>query len=173
MLRNFVQPKSLRRVQDVRKQLITILDRYKLGIVSAGKDSTKIRRAIAAGFFFQAAKKDPQEGCYRTILENQQVYIHRSSALFLQPDWVIYQVLLQTKKETWETTKEYMREITVIDPKWLVEFAPRSFEWPVEFAPRSFKASDFLKMSKPTRQESTLNAMYGEPDSWLLSKCRA
>ncbi|KAI3889979.1 hypothetical protein MKW92_037281 [Papaver armeniacum] len=148
---NFVQPRSLRRVQDVRKQLITILDRYKLGIVSAGKDSTKIRRAIAAGFFFQAAKKDPREGCYRTILENQQVYIHRSSALFLlQPDWVIYQVLLQTKKEIpWETTKEYMRGITVIDPKWLVEFAPRSF-----------KASDFLKMSKPTLQESTWQSRF-------------
>ncbi|RZC50922.1 hypothetical protein C5167_019351 [Papaver somniferum] len=136
--KNFVQPRSLRRVQDVRKQLITILDRYNLGIVSVGKDSTKIRRAIAAGFFFQAAKKDPQKGCYRTILENQQVYIHRSSALFLlQPDWVIYQVLLQTKKEIpWEATKEYMHEITVIDPK-----------WPVEFAPRSFKASDFLKFT--------------------------
>ncbi|KAI3928105.1 hypothetical protein MKW98_023706 [Papaver atlanticum] len=77
----FVQSRSLRRIQD-------------LGIVSAGKDSTKIRRAIAAGFFFQT------------------VYIHRSSVLFHpQPYSVIYQVLLQTTKDT---TKEYMCKTTVI-----------------------------------------------------------
>ena len=74
----------------------------------------KIRKAIIAGFFFHAARKDPQEG-YRTLTENQPVCIHPSSALFQrQPDWVIYHELVMT-------TKEYMREVTVIDPKWLAE----------------------------------------------------
>ncbi|KAL6296128.1 hypothetical protein ACE6H2_004270 [Prunus campanulata] len=44
----------------------------------------------------------PQEegGCYRTLVENQQVYIHPSSALFQkQPDWVIYHELVMTSKE--------------------------------------------------------------------------
>jgi len=76
--------------------------RYKLDVVSAGKNFTKIRKAITAGFFFHAARKDPQEG-YRTLVENQPVYIHPSSALFQrQPDWVIYHELVMT-------TKEYMR----------------------------------------------------------------
>ncbi|MCL7033801.1 hypothetical protein MKW94_025412 [Papaver nudicaule] len=121
---NFVQPRSLRRVQD-------------LGIVSAGKNSTIVRRAIAAGFFFHAAKKDPQAGGYRTILQNQQVYIHPSSALYhIQPDWVVYQGLFLTNNEY------CMHEITVIDPKWLAEFAPRSF-----------KTADSFKMSKRKRQD--------------------
>ncbi|KAK6151957.1 hypothetical protein DH2020_014592 [Rehmannia glutinosa] len=131
--------------------------KYKLDVVSAGKNFTKIRKAIAAGFFFHAARKDPQEG-YRTLVENQPVYIHPSSALFQrQPDWVIYHELVMT-------TKEYMREVTVIDPKWLVELAPRFF-----------KVADPTKMSKRKRQEriEPLYDRYHEPNSWRLSKRRA
>ncbi|GJX91829.1 probable pre-mRNA-splicing factor ATP-dependent RNA helicase DEAH5 [Tanacetum coccineum] len=154
---NFVQSRSLRRAQDVRKQLLSIMDKYKLDIVTAGKNYTKIRKAITAGFFFHAARKDPQEG-YRTIVENQPVYVHPSSALFQrQPDWVIYHELVMT-------TKEYMREVTVVDPKWLVELAPRFF-----------KVSDPTKMSKRKRQEriEPLYDRYNEPNSWRLSKRRA
>ncbi|XP_078431445.1 ATP-dependent RNA helicase [Wolffia australiana] len=154
---NFVQSRSLRRAQDVRKQLLSIMDKYKLDVVSAGKNFTKIRKAITAGFFFHAGRKDPQEG-YRTLVENQPVYIHPSSALFQrQPDWVIYHELVMT-------TKEYMREVTVIDPKWLVELAPRFF-----------KAADPTKMSKRKRQEriEPLYDRYHEPNSWRLSKRRA
>lgn len=132
---NFVQSRSLRRAQDVRKQLLTIMDKYKLDVVAAGRNFTKIRKAITAGFFFHASRKDPQEG-YRTLVENQPVYIHPSSALFQrQPDWVIYHELVMT-------TKEYMREVTVIDPKWLVELAPRFF-----------KVADSTKLSKRNRQD--------------------
>jgi ATP-dependent RNA helicase DHX8/PRP22 len=130
--------------------------RYKLDVVSAGKNFTKIRKAIAAGFFFHAARKDPQEG-YRTLVENQPVYIHPSSALFQrQPDWVIYHELVMT-------TKEYMREVTVVDPKWLVELAPRFF-----------KVADPTKLSKRKRQEriEPLYDRYHEPNSWRLSKRR-
>ncbi|KAL3574877.1 hypothetical protein D5086_022978 [Populus alba] len=154
---NFVQSRSLRRAQDVRKQLLSIMDKYKLDVVSAGKNFTKIRKAIAAGFFFHVARKDPQEG-YRTLVENQPVYIHPSSALFQrQPDWVIYHELVMT-------TKEYMREGTVVDPKWLVELAPRFF-----------KVADPTKMSKRKRQERVepLYDRYHEPNSWRLSKRRA
>ena len=45
-----------------------------------------------------------QEG-YKTLVEQQPVYIHPSSSLFQrQPDWVIYHELVLT-------TKEYMREV--------------------------------------------------------------
>jgi hypothetical protein len=45
----------------VRKQLMMIMDRYKLDLVSAGNNFNKIRQAICSGFFFHAARKDPQE----------------------------------------------------------------------------------------------------------------
>lgn len=45
------------------------MDRFRLKVVSCGKDWAKIRKAIGAGFFFHAAKRDPQEG-YRTIMDD-------------------------------------------------------------------------------------------------------
>ncbi|EOA15006.1 hypothetical protein CARUB_v10028356mg [Capsella rubella] len=155
---NFIQSRSLEHARDMKKQLLSIMDKYKLDVVSARNNFTKIRKAIAAGFFFHVARKDPHEGNYRTLVENQPVYIHPSSALFQrQPDWVIYHDIVMT-------TKEYMREVTVIDPKWLVELAPRFF-----------KVSDPMKMSKRKRQEriEPLYDRYHEANSWRLSKRRA
>ncbi|PKC12638.1 ATP-dependent RNA helicase DHX8 [Rhizophagus irregularis] len=118
---NFIQGRSMKRCQDIRKQLVGIMDRYKQDIISCGKNYNKVRRAICGGFFRHAAKKDPQEG-YKTLVEGTPVYIHPSSALFNKgPEWVIYHELVLT-------TKEYMREVTAIEPKWLTEAAPTFFK---------------------------------------------
>ncbi|XP_046833694.1 ATP-dependent RNA helicase DHX8 [Vespa crabro] len=153
---NFVQMRTLKRAQDVRKQLLGIMDRHKLDVVSAGKNTVRIQKAVCSGFFRNAAKKDPQEG-YRTLVDSQVVYIHPSSALFnRQPEWVIYHELVQT-------TKEYMREVTTIDPKWLVEFAPAFF-----------KFSDPTKLSKFKKNQrlEPLYNKYEEPNAWRISRVR-
>ncbi|XP_032690806.1 ATP-dependent RNA helicase DHX8 [Odontomachus brunneus] len=153
---NFVQIRTLKRAQDVRKQLLGIMDRHKLDVVSAGKNTVRIQKAVCSGFFRNAAKKDPQEG-YRTLVDSQVVYIHPSSALFnRQPEWVIYHELVQT-------TKEYMREVTTIDPKWLVEFAPAFF-----------KFSDPTKLSKFKKNQrlEPLYNKYEEPNAWRISRVR-
>ena len=101
---NFIQDRSLKRAQDVRKQLLAIMDRYKLELVTAGKSYIRVCKAITSGFFFHAARKDAQEG-YKSVVEQQPVFIHPSSSVFQQqPDWVIYHELVLT-------TKEYMRNI--------------------------------------------------------------
>ncbi|KAF7995038.1 hypothetical protein HCN44_004510 [Aphidius gifuensis] len=153
---NFVQVRTLKRAQDVRKQLLGIMDRHKLDVVKAGKNTVRVQKAVCSGFFRNAAKKDPQEG-YRTLVDSQVVYIHPSSALFnRQPEWVIYHELVQT-------TKEYMREVTTIDPKWLVEFAPAFF-----------KLSDPTKLSKFKKNQrlEPLYNKYEEPNSWRISRVR-
>ncbi|KAL4222513.1 ATP-dependent RNA helicase dhx8 [Mactra antiquata] len=151
---NFVQVRTLKRAQDVRKQMLGIMDRHKLDVVSCGKSTSKVQKAICSGFFRNAAKKDPQEG-YRTLVDSQVVYIHPSSALFnRQPEWVIYHELVLT-------TKEYMREVTAMDPKWLVEFAPKFF-----------KFSDPTKLSKQKKQQKIepLYNKYEDPNSWRISR---
>lgn len=61
--------------------------RHKLDVVSAGKNTVRVQKAVCSGFYRNAAKKDPQEG-YRTLVDSQVVYIHPSSALFnRQPEW--------------------------------------------------------------------------------------
>ncbi|XP_078231635.1 ATP-dependent RNA helicase DHX8 isoform X4 [Callithrix jacchus] len=151
---NFIQARSLRRAQDIRKQMLGIMDRHKLDVVSCGKSTVRVQKAICSGFFRNAAKKDPQEG-YRTLIDQQVVYIHPSSALFnRQPEWVVYHELVLT-------TKEYMREVTTIDPRWLVEFAPAFF-----------KVSDPTKLSKQKKQQrlEPLYNRYEEPNAWRISR---
>ena len=151
---NFLQARSLRKAQEVRKQLVTILDRYKMDILSCGKNTIKVRKCIVAGFFFNAAKRDPQEG-YKTMVDNQPVFIHPASALFQKnPEWVIYHELVLT-------TKEYMRNVLVVDPKWLIELAPKFF-----------KQGDPTKISKTKAKEKIepLFDKHNPKDSWRLSK---
>ena len=52
--------RTLRRSQDVRKQMLGIMDRHKLDIVTAGKNTAKVQKAICSGYFGHAAKRDPQ-----------------------------------------------------------------------------------------------------------------
>jgi len=151
---NFVQARSMRRAQDVRKQLVTIMDRYRLLLISARKNYKLICKAITAGFFTNAAKKDPQEG-YRTLVDQNPVYIHPSSALFNKnPEYVIYHELVLT-------TKEYMRNIMVIDAKWLTELAPNFY-----------KSADPNKITKQKRKEKIepLHDRFNPKDSWRLSR---
>jgi ATP-dependent RNA helicase DHX8/PRP22 len=153
---NFLQARAMRRAQDVRKQLVTIMDRYKMDIVSAGKNTNKIKKCIVAGYFTNAAKKDPQEG-YKSLVEGHSVYIHPSSALFQKnPEWLIYHELVLT-------TKEYMRNVLVVEPKWLVELAPTFF-----------KSGDPSKPSKAKKQQKIepLHDHRNPPDAWRISKQR-
>jgi ATP-dependent RNA helicase DHX8/PRP22 len=78
---NFVQNRAMQRAMDVRKQLITLMDRHQMDVVSCGKNLNRVRQCIVAGFFFHAARKDPQEG-YRTMIEGTPVFIHPSSAVY-------------------------------------------------------------------------------------------
>lgn len=151
---NFVQSRSLLRAQDVRKQLLTIMDRYKLEILSCGRDYTRVCKAVVSGFFTHTAKKDAAEG-YKTILEGTPVYLHPSSALFnRQPEWVIYHSLIMT-------SREYMHECMAIEPKWLTEMAPRFYQF-----------TDPKKISKIKQKEriEPLYDKYHPANEWRLSR---
>lgn len=153
---NFIQARSMRQAQDIRKQLLTIMDRYKHEVVSCGRNYVRVCKAICSGYFSHAAKKDPQEG-YKTLVEGTPVYIHPSSALFNKgAEWVIYHELVLT-------TKEYMREVLAIEPKWLVEVAPTFFQ-----------QADPNKLSRRKRAEKLepLHNKWETPNEWRPSKQR-
>jgi ATP-dependent RNA helicase DHX8/PRP22 len=78
---NYLDAKNMRRAQDVRKQLVQILERYKFRLTVCNRDYARVRKAITAGFFVNAAKRNAQEG-YKTIVDDHTVYIHPSSSLF-------------------------------------------------------------------------------------------
>ncbi|EZG07081.1 hypothetical protein H106_03489 [Trichophyton rubrum CBS 735.88] len=153
---NFIQARQIRRAQDVRQQLVTIMDRYHHKIVSCGRDTTRVRQAFCSGFFRNAARKDPQEG-YKTLIEGTPVYMHPSSALFGKAaEHVIFDTLVLT-------TKEYMQCATTIEPKWLVEAAPTFY-----------KQASTNKLSKRKRAEriQPLHNKFAGEDDWRLSAQR-
>lgn len=150
---NFIQARSMRRVQDVRQQLVSIMERYKHQIVSCGRNTTKVRQALCSGFFRNAARKDPQEG-YKTLIEGTIVYLHPSSAMFGKPsEHVIFHTLVLT-------TKEYMHFTTAIEPKWLVEAAPTFFK---------VAATDRLSKRKKAERIQPLHNRFAGEDDWRLS----
>ncbi|XP_071783317.2 ATP-dependent RNA helicase DHX8-like isoform X1 [Centroberyx gerrardi] len=151
---NFIQARSLKRAQDIRKQMLSIMDRHKLDVVSCGKAAMRVQKAICSGYFRNAARKHPQDG-YRTLIDQQVVYLHPSSTLFnRQPEWLVYHELVLT-------TKEYMREVTTIDPRWLVEFAPAFY-----------RVGDPTRLSRQKKQQKLepLYNRYEEPNAWRISR---
>jgi len=152
--KNFVNSRSLRKAQDVRKQLVAIMGRYNLEIESCGKRVERVQKAICSGFFQNIAKRDITEG-YLTLKESQPCHVHPSSSLFHhQPQWVLYSQILTT-------SREYMRDVMAIEPGWLVEVAPRHY-----------KKTDITKLSRRKKREKILPLFkHGEQDgSWRVSR---
>lgn len=120
---NFVQSLNLQQAEDARQQLLRIMERSKLEITSCGSDMTLVRKAICSSFFLHAASTSYcVRYAYQTAFGQSTFFIHPSSSLFQRrPRWVIYDRVVFT-------SKAYMRELTEIDPAWLVEFAPACFK---------------------------------------------
>ena len=134
----------------IRKQLKKYLDRFGIPIVSCEGDAVRLRRCLVTGYFkvgaidlkgidaWQNAARMMADGTFRSARENavshpslprriimdlslvcQILYVHPSSVMFTrQPStgWVIYH-------EVVETTKSFMRDLTVVNEEWLVELA--------------------------------------------------
>ncbi|KAI9298960.1 putative pre-mRNA splicing factor [Neoconidiobolus thromboides FSU 785] len=123
-IENFIQYRSMTRARDVRDQLMGLLERVEILPISNSNpnDTIPIRKAILSGFFYQSAKINKSGESYRTVKNPQTVQIHPSSSMFsIKPKWIVYFELVLT-------SKEFMRQVTIIDPKWLLEVAPHFYK---------------------------------------------
>lgn len=123
---NFVSDRTMISAENVRRQLVGIMGKLDLPVVSSdmkGDGSfafTSIRHALTAGMFQQTAHKD-QGGGYLTVKDNQTVQIHPSSVVESKPEWVIFE-------EFALTTKNFIRTVTTTNVDWLVELAPHYYD---------------------------------------------
>ncbi|KFM23132.1 Putative pre-mRNA-splicing factor ATP-dependent RNA helicase DHX16 [Auxenochlorella protothecoides] len=105
---------------DIRDQILGLMERCEVELVSNVGDLEGMRKAITAGFFYHTASLQ-RNGSYRTVKNPQTVAIHPSSGLAeALPRWLVYHELVLT-------TKEYMRVVSEIKPEWLVEIAPHYY----------------------------------------------
>ncbi|KAL6840645.1 hypothetical protein ACP4OV_029509 [Aristida adscensionis] len=111
---------TMKRARDIRDQLEGLLKRVGIQICSNASDLDDIKKARTSGFFYNAARL--QNNGYVTVKKPRTVDIHPSSGLALvRPQFVIFHEIV-------ETTKEYMRQVTEINPEWLVEIAPHYYQ---------------------------------------------
>ncbi|KAK6200436.1 P-loop containing nucleoside triphosphate hydrolase protein [Scheffersomyces amazonensis] len=116
---NFLSYRSLTSAKSVRSQLRRIMEKFDLELISSTNED-EVRKALAAGFFMQVAKKRSGGKGYLTIKDNQEVLIHPSTVLGKDPEWVIYNEFVLT-------SKNYIRTVTSVNPEWLVEIAPKYY----------------------------------------------
>ncbi|WIA22550.1 hypothetical protein OEZ85_000984 [Tetradesmus obliquus] len=117
---NFINIRALRKAQDIYAQLEGHLSSLGLPIQSCGSDCVPVQRALVAGLFPHAAKRQP-DGTYRVIATGQIVHLHPSSVLRGKaPECVVFSELVRT-------TRQYAREVTRIQARWLPELAPAFF----------------------------------------------
>lgn len=118
---NFIQHRSMRRARDVREQLVGLMERVEIDMISNKDDLLAIGKAVTAGFFYNTARLS-KSGGYKTVKHNQTVLIHPNSSMFEElPRWLIYHELVFT-------TKEYMRQVIQIENNWLLEVAPHYYK---------------------------------------------
>ena len=118
---HFIQYRSMCRARDVRDQLDSLMQRVEIEMRST-EDHANIRKSFTAGYFYHVATFGKVAGQYKTVKSQQPVLIHPNSSLFEpKPRWVLYHELVLT-------TKEYMRGVIEIDPKWLLELAPHLYK---------------------------------------------
>lgn len=122
----FLNYKGLTRAVQIRDQLTRLLTRFSIPIVSCEENVDKLRRCITSGFFANAAYLH-YTGEYRSVRDDHPLHIHPTSVLAVEkpPQWVVFNEVVQTNKD-------YMRDITVINPDWLAELAPHFYQFGTE-----------------------------------------
>lgn len=153
---NYLHERHLKRALDVRKQLCNIFKKMKLPIYTCNGEVDLIRKSLVSGFFRNASKRDSQVG-YRTITDGTQVAISPGSSLFgKEYDYVIYHSIVLT-------AREYMVQVTAIEPQWLLELAPHFY-----------KMADANSNSRKKAKIEPLNDRFAkDKDAWRLSSIRA
>ena len=121
---NFLNYKSLKKVNDVRRQIIQIMLNNNIDLISCNNNWEYVRKCIIAGYFLNAAKLKGI-GEYVNLRTGIPCVLHPSSAIYslgYTPDYCVYHELIMT-------SKEYMSCVTAIEPSWLVEVAPNFFSF--------------------------------------------
>lgn len=99
------------------------MEQQKLKVESVGPDTDIVRKAICSAYFHNAARMKGI-GEYQNCRSGMPCHLHPSSALFgmgVSPDYIVYHELVYTHKE-------YMNQVTAVEPQWLAELGPVFFK---------------------------------------------
>ncbi|KAK0243089.1 P-loop containing nucleoside triphosphate hydrolase protein [Armillaria nabsnona] len=121
---HFLSARALAQADNVRAQLERIMAKYEVDLVSLSDEKKlyqNIRQVLVCGFFMQVAHKEGEKGNYLTVKDNQVVAFHPSCGLNTQPEWVIFNEFVLTKRP-------YIRTVSDVRLEWLLEHAANYFD---------------------------------------------
>jgi pre-mRNA-splicing factor ATP-dependent RNA helicase DHX15/PRP43 len=154
---NFLAHRSLKQADSVRQQLVQTMKRLNLEMISSefGTASyyNNIKKCITSGYFMQVAHLE-RTGYYLTCKDNQVVQLHPSTGINYKPQVFFCLVFLHSVTERiltlnplhvplsfsltyikWViynefvlTSKNYIRDCTVVTGEWLMEIAPHYYD---------------------------------------------
>ncbi|MFS7977318.1 putative RNA helicase [Helianthus anomalus] len=107
---------GLKKVRKVRSHRFKTLKTLKIQLTSCGPDCNIVRKAIRSDHFHNVARLKGV-GEYVNYRKGMSCHMHPSSALYGlrdMPDYVLNHELIPT-------TKEYLKCVTSVEPRWLVE----------------------------------------------------
>eukprot|EP01114_Cavostelium_apophysatum_P006983 TRINITY_DN1861_c0_g1_i4.p1 TRINITY_DN1861_c0_g1~~TRINITY_DN1861_c0_g1_i4.p1 ORF type:complete len:1192 (-),score=397.74 TRINITY_DN1861_c0_g1_i4:17-3592(-) len=120
---HFIHAKAMRKVREVRAQLVDIMKTLRMQNVSCGTDWDVVRKAICSAYFHNAARSKTI-GEYLNLRTGMPCFMHPTSSLYglgYSADYIVYHELVMT-------TKEYMQCVTAVDPHWLAELGSMFFQ---------------------------------------------
>lgn len=79
----------MKRARDVREQLVGLMQRVEIEMVSNVTESTDIRKAITAGYFYHIARFS-KGGSYKTVKHNQVFTYLLQKVVSLQLGYVLF-----------------------------------------------------------------------------------
>jgi len=164
---NFLNYKSLKKVNDVRKQIVQIMLSNQIDLISCNNNWEYVRKCIIAGYFLNAARLKGI-GEYVNLRTGIPCVLHPSSAIYslgYTPDYCVYHELIMT-------SKEYMSCVTAIEPSWLVEVAPNffSFKKIESDNPLKMKIKNEEKKNDETIKEDTNNEIDEDEETEKLNE---
>jgi pre-mRNA-splicing factor ATP-dependent RNA helicase DHX15/PRP43 len=149
---HFLNPRTMKAADEVRNQLLKIMQKLSIKtpennnyiIEIKPKRIERITKCLVAGYFAQVAHFEPQ-GYYFTIKDHQLVAIHPSSILNVKPSWVLYHEFVLTNKN-------YIRIVSKIEPKYLLEIAEHYYD--LDEMPNNNIKRDLMKIKELMEKES-------------------
>lgn len=127
---NLLNFKAMTRAVSIRGQLKRYLERFGINVdeslaahsTSTANKAEQIQRCLTAGYFAHAAKMQA-DGTFRNVSGTTVLHAHPSSIMFnRKADWVIFHEVMETGQKT------FIRDITRIEKKWLLEYAPEFYK---------------------------------------------
>ena len=73
--------RSMKRARDIRDQVLGLMERVEVAVISDRSNEENIKKAIASGFFYHTAKLARSGADYRTVKNPQTVHVHPQSGL--------------------------------------------------------------------------------------------